>query len=200
MQLKTKPKGCINRVGVVKAPDKRRLKYRAIWRENGKQRTKGFATVEEAIAFRNSIEKKLINDYKNYLDREVDNKNIEEVKIDEVKKCGSCKYHYIEEISFNSPQSCCKKRKATTEKWLKCDDFEYDDNYIKLLIQRIEYLERYNNICEDTILKVDRDKTLYGHRINTANEYIESRKDNMIPEHYNDLKYILNECDLESTW
>jgi hypothetical protein len=104
---------------------------------------------------------------------------------------------------------------------LKCDDFEYDDNYIKLLIQRIEYLERHNNICEDTILKlgaevdeanesvtwwnnrfnaVNRDKTLYRHRLDTANEYIESRKDNMIPEHYNDLKYILNECDLESTW
>ena len=38
------------------------------------------------------------------------------------------------------------------------------------------------------------------HRINTANEYIESRKEHMIPEHYNDLKYILNECDLESSW
>ena len=38
------------------------------------------------------------------------------------------------------------------------------------------------------------------HRLNTANEYIESRKENMLPEHYNDLKYILNECDLESGW
>lgn len=38
------------------------------------------------------------------------------------------------------------------------------------------------------------------HRLEVANEYIESRKDNMIPEHYDDLKYILNECDLESTW
>lgn len=38
------------------------------------------------------------------------------------------------------------------------------------------------------------------HRLKVANEYIESRKDNMIPEHYDDLKYIINECDLDSTW
>lgn len=38
------------------------------------------------------------------------------------------------------------------------------------------------------------------HRLEVANEYIESRIDNMIPEHYDDLKYILNECDLDSTW
>lgn len=91
----------------------------------------------------------------------------------------------------------------------------------KNLQGRIEYLERSNNRREDTIIglreevgeanesvtwwsnrfnAVNRDKTLYQHRLNTANEYIESRKDNMIPEHYNDLKYILNECDLESSW
>lgn len=38
------------------------------------------------------------------------------------------------------------------------------------------------------------------HRLNVANEFIESRKEGMIPEHYNDLKYIINECDLESSW
>lgn len=38
------------------------------------------------------------------------------------------------------------------------------------------------------------------HRLEVANEYIESRKDNMIPEHYDDLKYIINECNLDSTW
>lgn len=38
------------------------------------------------------------------------------------------------------------------------------------------------------------------HRLNIGNDYIESRKENMIPEHYDDLKYILNECDLESSW
>ena len=38
------------------------------------------------------------------------------------------------------------------------------------------------------------------HRLEMANEYIESRKEHMIPEHYDDLKYILNECDLDSSW
>ena len=71
MQLKTKPKGSINRVGVIEAPDNRRLKYRAIWRENGKQRSKGFETLDEAIKFRASIEIELIDDYKTCLKNEL---------------------------------------------------------------------------------------------------------------------------------
>ena len=63
MQLKIKPKGSTNVVGVIEATDGRRLKYRAIWRENGKQCSKGFETLEEAIKFRKSIEKEMINDY-----------------------------------------------------------------------------------------------------------------------------------------
>ena len=59
----------------------------------------------------------------------------------EDKICAFCKYHFIEEISFDSPQSCCKKRKATTEKWLKCDDFEYSDRYIEALQQKLNQLE-----------------------------------------------------------
>lgn len=68
MQLNTKPKGSTNRVGVIEAQDNRRLKYRAIWRENGKQCSKGFETFEEATNFRNYIENKKINEYKTYLD------------------------------------------------------------------------------------------------------------------------------------
>ena len=49
--------------------------------------------------------------------------------------CKNCKYHYIEEISFDYPQSCCSKREATTEEWCKCNDFEYSDRYIKQLQQ-----------------------------------------------------------------
>ena len=49
--------------------------------------------------------------------------------------CKNCKYHYIEEISFDYPQSCCSKRMATTEGWCKCNDFEYSDRYIKQLQQ-----------------------------------------------------------------
>lgn len=51
-----------------------------------------------------------------------------------------------------------------------------------------------------SIKKLEDKNKLLKHRLEVANEYIESRKDNMIPEHYDDLKYILNECDLESSW
>lgn len=53
-------------------------------------------------------------------------------------------------------------------------------------IKRIGQLEMENKLCK--------------HRLAVANEFIESRKEAMIPEHYDDLKYIINECDLESTW
>lgn len=45
-----------------------------------------------------------------------------------------------------------------------------------------------------------KERNLYKYRLMVANEYIVSRKDNMIPEHYDDLKYIINECDLDSSW
>ena len=47
--------------------------------------------------------------------------------------CKNCKYHYIEEISFDYPQSCCDKRKAVIEEWFNCNDFKYSDRYIKQL-------------------------------------------------------------------
>lgn len=50
--------------------------------------------------------------------------------------CKNCKYHYIEEISFDYPQSCCEKRKAVIEEWFNCNDFEYDDRYIEQLQQQ----------------------------------------------------------------
>lgn len=68
---------------------------------------------------------------------------------------------------------------------------------------------RYNGVCiqfgfkdkdKDPIKALFVEHKLHKHRLETANEYIESRKENMLPEHYNDLKYILNECDLESKW
>ncbi len=64
--------------------------------------------------------------------------------------CKNCKYHYIEEISFDYPQSCCSKRMATTEGWCKCNDFEYSDRYIKQLQQENqkykEVIDRLNFI------------------------------------------------------
>ena len=47
--------------------------------------------------------------------------------------CKNCKYHYIEEISFDYPQSCCSKRKSIIEEWFNCNDFEYSDKYIEQL-------------------------------------------------------------------
>ena len=47
--------------------------------------------------------------------------------------CKNCKYHYIEEISFDYPQSCCSKRQAIIEEWFNCNNFEYSDRYIKQL-------------------------------------------------------------------
>lgn len=55
--------------------------------------------------------------------------------------CKNCKYHYIEEISFGYPQSCCSKREATTEEWCKCNGFEYSDRYIKQLQQENQKIE-----------------------------------------------------------
>ena len=55
--------------------------------------------------------------------------------------CKNCKYHYIEEISFDYPQSCCSKRQAVIEEWFNCNDFEYSDKYIKQLQQENKQLK-----------------------------------------------------------
>lgn len=55
-----------------------------------------------------------------------------------------------------------------------------------------EIVSIYDNLIENN--------KLLEHRLKTSNDFIESRKENMIIDHYNDLKYIINECDLESTW
>lgn len=55
-----------------------------------------------------------------------------------------------------------------------------------------EIVSIYDNLIEKN--------KLLEHRLKTSNDFIESRKENMIVDHYNDLKYIINECDLESTW
>lgn len=55
--------------------------------------------------------------------------------------CKNCKYRYIEEISFDYPQSCCDKRKAVIEEWFHCNDFEYDDRSIEQLQQENKKLK-----------------------------------------------------------
>lgn len=61
--------------------------------------------------------------------------------------CKNCKYHYIEEISFDYPQSCCAKRKAVIEEWFNCNDFKYSDKYI-------EQLQQENKILKEVIDKI----------------------------------------------
>lgn len=63
--------------------------------------------------------------------------------------CKNCKYHYIEEISFDYPQSCCSKREATTEEWCKCNDFEYSNRYVEQLQQENNQLKNnWNKLRE----------------------------------------------------
>lgn len=74
--------------------------------------------------------------------------------------CKNCKYHYIEEISFDYPQSCCSKRMATTEGWCKCNGFEYSDRYIKQLQQENKVL-RENAENNDRVV----DKTNWENQL-----------------------------------
>ena len=87
--------------------------------------------------------------------------------------CKNCKYHYIEEISFDYPQSCCSKRMATTEGWCKCNDFEYSDRYIKQLLQEnqkykevidkaIEYIYHFSKESEVKIYGLPKCKVFIG--------------------------------------
>ena len=55
--------------------------------------------------------------------------------------CKNCKHHYIEEISFDYPQSCCDKRKAVIEEWFNCNDFEYSNRYVEQLQQENKQLK-----------------------------------------------------------
>lgn len=88
----------------------------------------------------------------------------------EDKICAFCKYHFIEEISFDSPQSCCKKRKATTEKWLKCDDFEYSDKYIEALQQKVNQLETNWSELKDWVIT-----TIENNKYSYLSENLEDR-------------------------
>ena len=80
--------------------------------------------------------------------------------------CKNCKYHYIEEISFDYPQSCCSKRMATTEGWCKCNDFEYSDRYIKQLQQENQQLKMINKEYE----RLNKEKNR-GFKITNVQEY-----------------------------
>lgn len=76
--------------------------------------------------------------------------------------CKNCKYHYIEEISFDYPQSCCSKRMATTEEWCKCNDFEYGNRYIELL-------QKENKKLKDKLSKIE--TLIINHNCDTGDIY-----------------------------
>lgn len=125
--------------------------------------------------------------------------------------CKNCKYHYIEEISFDYPQSCCSKRMATTEEWCKCNDFEYSDRYIKQLQQEnkelVEQLEEYKlqnvSLRADVMIKKKafpnkfiKDKTFYDlYDMPTYEELLAQQKEFIkyleddLKENYRDMGY-----------
>ena len=91
--------------------------------------------------------------------------------------CKNCKYHYIEEISFDYPQSCCDKRKAVIEEWFNCNDFEYSDKYIEQLQQENKQLkDNWNKLkeyCKENTLCYevgdDENTKLIGSKIHGLN-------------------------------
>ena len=89
--------------------------------------------------------------------------------------CKNCKYHYIEEISFDYPQSCCNKRKAVIEEWFNCNNFEYSDRYIKQLQQENKQLkDNWNKLKENLNYKSERavgeDEYVYDEIYNEMQE------------------------------
>ena len=93
--------------------------------------------------------------------------------------CKNCKYHYIEEISFDYPQSCCDKRKAVIEEWFNCNDFEYSDKYIEQLQKENNQLKcNWNKLKEYLNYKSERsvgeDEYVYDEIYNEMQE-LESR-------------------------
>lgn len=85
--------------------------------------------------------------------------------------CKNCKYHYIEEISFDYPQSCCDKRKAVIEEWFNCNDFKYSDKYIEQLQQENKQLKEVIDKIMNLIKKYgkyDGEKCTQGFQMWTA--------------------------------
>ncbi len=88
--------------------------------------------------------------------------------------CKNCKYHYIEEISFDYPQSCCGKRKAVIEEWFKCNDFEYSDKYIKQLQQVNKILKENAENNDKVVDKVNWENMLLKKENQELKKHIET--------------------------
>ena len=88
------------------------------------------------------------------------------------KICQNCKYHYIEEISFDYPQSCCAKEKThhTTERWCSCDKFEGNKEY-------------FNNL-EKYITKLELERDKQKEVLDKIKEYVKNTKELYMVENY----------------
>lgn len=91
--------------------------------------------------------------------------------------CKNCKYHYIEEISFDYPQSCCDKRKAVIEEWFKCDAFEYDDRYIEQLQQENKQLKIQISAREEVCKRLESNWNKLKEWVNKQYDYYMNEKD-----------------------
>ena len=92
------------------------------------------------------------------------------------KICQNCKYHYIEEITFDYPQSCCAREKThPTEKWCTCDKFEGNKEYFNNLEKYITKLElerdKYKKIL-DKIKEYAEENKIIGVIAREENEYM----------------------------
>ena len=77
---------------------------------------------------------------------------------------------------------------------------EKDITYNKRQIEEIGSYIPFDIKLMERVENLIKRYQLLEHRLEVADEFIEIRKKNMIPEHYDDLKYIINECDLNSSW
>ena len=97
--------------------------------------------------------------------------------------CKNCKCHYIEDISFDYPQSCCSKRQCTTEQWCKCSSFEYGDRYIEQLQQENK---KYKEVIDKAI------KLLGNYRhYSTPDEKQNSDNEDLVNKAFDILKKVM---------
>lgn len=82
---------------------------------------------------------------------------------------------------------------------VKCFDKEYADLIVDTFNRYFDLIKE-NKELKQSLINQNKLVELYKHRLDTANDFIESRKEHMIIDHYDDLKYIINECDIESSW
>lgn len=65
------------------------------------------------------------------------------------KICKNCKRHFIEEIAFDYPQSCCHISEGhgkTTEPFLTCNEFEYNSEYLEKKVNQLQ--SNWNSLRE----------------------------------------------------